>query len=241
MSERHERPLVELKNPGLIAGMGIHLGQRSPQPMDGIMNPTGLAFSTKVKLKRTRPSMKVLSIQQHARNTLSRLRMRERNRNWARNRNHMGWDNFFEAARDWDWTGLVGAAQYQSRLDFTDRGWTGLYEAAQGCAGDWAAWDWGWTAQAEAGWWLSDCVGLRRRLVTVWWLRRWAAQEAGLVAVAVWLLHRGCAGAGLVAAGCAGAAQEAGLVAVWFCAGAAQEADGCLVAAQVAVQGCAGG
>ena len=36
-------------------------------------------------------------------------------------------------------------------LDFTDRGWTGLYEAAQGCAGDWAARDWGWTARAEAG------------------------------------------------------------------------------------------
>ncbi|GFZ11548.1 hypothetical protein Acr_22g0009460 [Actinidia rufa] len=29
---------VELKNLGLIAGMGIHLGQRSPQPMDSIMD-----------------------------------------------------------------------------------------------------------------------------------------------------------------------------------------------------------
>ncbi|GFZ20446.1 hypothetical protein Acr_28g0011510 [Actinidia rufa] len=71
-------------------------------------------------------------------------------------------------------------------------------------------------------------------------------------------LHRGCAGGWLVAAGCAGAAQrlpggcgavaqgcteaaqEAGLVAAG-CAGATQEAGGCLVAAQVAVQGCAGG
>ncbi|GFZ08204.1 hypothetical protein Acr_20g0000120 [Actinidia rufa] len=105
----------------------------------------------------------------------------------------MGWDNFFEAARDWDWTGLVGAAQYQSRLDFTDRGWTGLYEAAQGCAGDWVARDWGWTARAEAGgcaggWWLSGgcaggCPRLRRRLKVVAALvaigfRVWAAVEA---------------------------------------------------------------
>ncbi|GFS44320.1 hypothetical protein Acr_00g0089690 [Actinidia rufa] len=40
---------------------------RISEPGPGEGNPTGLALSTKVKLKRTRPSMKVLSIQQHAR------------------------------------------------------------------------------------------------------------------------------------------------------------------------------
>ncbi|GFS37953.1 hypothetical protein Acr_00g0054840 [Actinidia rufa] len=145
--------------------------------------------------------------------------MRERNRNWARNWNHMGWDNFFEAARDWDWTGLVGATQYQSRLDFTDRGWTGLAAqeaggclvAAQvGCTGGWVGGCGCLVAQGLhrgcAGGWVGACLvaqGLRRRLG--WWL-----------------------------SGCAGAAQEAG---------------GCLVAAQVAVKaaqeaeggGCVGG
>ncbi|GFY95258.1 hypothetical protein Acr_10g0006430 [Actinidia rufa] len=89
------------------------------------------------------------------------------------------------------------------------------------------------------GWWLSNCVGLHRGCAgglhrrLGWWL--WlsgcagAAQEAGLVVVAVWLRR-----------GCTEAAQEAGLVTAG-CAGATQEAGGCLVAAQVAVQGCAGG
>ena len=49
--------------------------------------------------------------------------------------------------------------------------------------------------------------------MVVWWLRRWAAQR--LRRRLGWWLSG--------------------------CAGAAQEASGCLVAAQVAVQGCAGG
>ncbi|GFS38109.1 hypothetical protein Acr_00g0055750 [Actinidia rufa] len=38
--------------------------------------------------------MEVLSIQQHARDTLSRLRMRKRDKNWARD--HMSWGNLLE-------------------------------------------------------------------------------------------------------------------------------------------------
>ena len=47
-------------------------------------NPAGLVISTKIEPKRTRPSMKVLPIQQHACDTLNRLGMRERNKNRAR-------------------------------------------------------------------------------------------------------------------------------------------------------------
>ncbi|GFY93348.1 hypothetical protein Acr_08g0017440 [Actinidia rufa] len=178
MSERHENLSVELKNPGLIAGMGIHLGQRRPQPMDGIMNPTGLALSTKVKLKRTRPGMKVLSIQQHARDTLSWLRMRKRNRNWARLKGGLGGTGELEAA-------VCMCTEAAQRLD-------------GGCAGR------GYTE--------------------------------------VWLVAGGggCLEAGGGCRGCTEAAQEAGLEAVWL-RRAAQGVGGCLVAAQVAVQGCAGG
>ncbi|GFY95368.1 hypothetical protein Acr_10g0007530 [Actinidia rufa] len=67
----------------------------------------GLALSTKVKLKRARPSMKVLSIQQHTYYTLSRLRMRKRDRNWARNWNCMSWGNLLERALAGPWLGWV--------------------------------------------------------------------------------------------------------------------------------------
>ncbi|GFZ04120.1 hypothetical protein Acr_16g0007440 [Actinidia rufa] len=43
--------------------------------------------------------MEVLSIQQHARDTLSRLRMRKRNKNWARD--HMSWGNLRYHPKDW--------------------------------------------------------------------------------------------------------------------------------------------
>ncbi|GFZ14589.1 hypothetical protein Acr_24g0007790 [Actinidia rufa] len=51
-------------------------------PVQNIMK-AGLAFTTKIEPKRTRPSMKVLPFQQHARDMLSRLRMRERSRSRA--------------------------------------------------------------------------------------------------------------------------------------------------------------
>ncbi|GFZ02252.1 reticulata-like protein, putative [Actinidia rufa] len=60
--------------------------------------------------------MEVLSIQQHARDTLSRLRMRKRNKNWARD--HMSWGNILEIV---GWTAFGWAA---SRLDcFGLSGW----------------------------------------------------------------------------------------------------------------------
>ncbi|GFY86369.1 hypothetical protein Acr_05g0000080 [Actinidia rufa] len=52
--------------------------------------------------------MEVLSIQQHARDTLSRLRMRKRNKNWARD--HMSWGNLLEGG-DGTETWARGAAQ----------------------------------------------------------------------------------------------------------------------------------
>ncbi|GFS45406.1 hypothetical protein Acr_00g0095910 [Actinidia rufa] len=161
---------VELKNPGLIAGMGIHLGQCSPQPMDNIMNPTGLVLSTKIKLKRTRPSMKVLSIQQHARNTLSRLRMRKRNWNWARNRNHMGWGNLFEIASCWAaWLqGLGWATWLLAGLQTVGAGgWAGCTGRGLGCTGQglgWAAWAGAGAAGGGAAW--LDCGGAGAQLLT---------------------------------------------------------------------------
>ncbi|GFY91382.1 hypothetical protein Acr_07g0015780 [Actinidia rufa] len=75
--------------------------------------------------------MEVLSIQQHARDTLSRLRMRKRNKNWARD--HMSWGNLLEGG-DGTKTWARGAAQRRiwwvvagQRLH---RGWT---EEAGGC------------------------------------------------------------------------------------------------------------
>ncbi|GFZ03343.1 hypothetical protein Acr_15g0019510 [Actinidia rufa] len=68
--------------------------------------------------------------------------MRERNRNWARNWNHMGWGNFFETA------GAVLHTTQQAWLGCTvQRGratWSGAGAAAggglRGCWTDWAAW-----------------------------------------------------------------------------------------------------
>ncbi|GFZ10978.1 hypothetical protein Acr_22g0003760 [Actinidia rufa] len=144
--------------------------------------------------------MEVLSIQQHARDTLSRLRMRKRNKNWARD--HMSWGNLLEAR-------LKG-------------GLGGTGELGMGCR---------WAVSARLG-----CTGRSRGCAEAgWWLRRQG-------------LHRGCleaGGGGCLEAGggyrgCTEAAQEAGLEAVWL-RRAAQGVGGCLVAAQVAVQGCAGG
>ena len=56
-------------------------------------NLVGLVLSTNIEPKIMRPSMKVLPIQQHARDMLSQLRMRERNMNKAQSNrdNFLGW------------------------------------------------------------------------------------------------------------------------------------------------------
>ncbi|GFS46196.1 hypothetical protein Acr_00g0100740 [Actinidia rufa] len=67
-----------------------------------------------------RPSMKVLSIQQHARDTLSSLRMKKRNWNWARSNRSLsnrGWNNIL------DWISHQSNSKIQSHeinYDFKD-------------------------------------------------------------------------------------------------------------------------
>ncbi|GFS37416.1 hypothetical protein Acr_00g0051890 [Actinidia rufa] len=140
--------------------------------------------------------MEVLSIQQHARDTLSRLRMRKRDKNWARD--HM---------------------KHHTRT-------AGLRAGLHGKGLDWAARGWGWAARgvcwllAAQGWvtaglgcWLHR--GGCTRAVQDWaarggcWLHRggcaravqdWAiwteATQGWLLGCTGWLLVAGCTGAG---------------------------------------------
>ncbi|GFS40447.1 hypothetical protein Acr_00g0068590 [Actinidia rufa] len=150
----------------------------------------GLALSTRVKLKRARPSMEVLSIQQHARDTLSQLRMRKRDKNWARD--HMRLRGL--------WAGLHGQG-----LDWAARGWGW---AARGVC--WLLAAQGWVT-AGLGCWLHK-GGCTRCLLAVgcaglgdcWTgLLDWAAGCTGVAAQG--LCRTGLHG---VAAGCTGVAAQ---------------------------------
>ncbi|GFY86911.1 hypothetical protein Acr_05g0005500 [Actinidia rufa] len=139
--------------------------------------------------------MKVISIQQYARDTSSRLRMRKRNRNWILN--HMGWGNLLGIGLNCTGEGLdqgnnkawIGTAQglccaagrLRRRLEVVAAGCAGLHRgwllAAQGLARGSRI-----VCTEAAQRLVGAAQGLRRRLevVTVWaaqrcgwWLRRW--------------------------------------------------------------------
>ncbi|GFY81018.1 hypothetical protein Acr_01g0008270 [Actinidia rufa] len=127
--------------------------------------------------------MEILSIQQHARDTLSRLRMRKRDKNWAR-------DHMKHHTR----TAGLRAGLHGQGLDWAARGWGW---AARGVC--WLLAAQGWAAAqagllAAQGWLHKGCVGLG----CTGWLRKGCA--------GLGCLDKGCAGvaAGLhgVAAGC---------------------------------------
>ncbi|GFY87423.1 hypothetical protein Acr_05g0010620 [Actinidia rufa] len=124
--------------------------------------------------------MEVLSIQQHARDTLSRLRMKKRNVSWVLN--HMGWGNLLEAGAAYGmamvgvwWCkgwglhrgySLVGAGQ---RLQFG-----GLHRDCVGCTEVWLV--------------VDDCIGATGCLLCK------AAQGLALGCVGVgWLFWALCA------------------------------------------------
>ncbi|GFY84434.1 hypothetical protein Acr_03g0012080 [Actinidia rufa] len=143
--------------------------------------------------------MEVLSIQQHARDTLSRLRMRKRDKNWARD--HM-------RARLKGGLGGTGELGMGCRWAVSAR--LGCTGRSRGCAE--AGW---WFAQAGAaqrcGWWLDGGCAGRGCTEAVWRLGGGGCLEAG----------GGCRGcteaaqeAGLELSGCAG--LHRGLVAVWW-------------------------
>ncbi|GFS30790.1 hypothetical protein Acr_00g0014090 [Actinidia rufa] len=94
----------------------------------------GLALSTKVKLKRTRPSMKVLSIQQHARNTLSWLEWGRTAGAVLHTTQALAWLHGAEA-------GLRGGVEAAGCVAAGLRGQEqGLLVGLRGCWTDWAAW-----------------------------------------------------------------------------------------------------
>ncbi|PSS07314.1 Omega-lycotoxin-Gsp2671f like [Actinidia chinensis var. chinensis] len=148
----------------------------------------GLALSTKVKLKRTRPSMKILSIQQHARDTLSRLRMRKRNRNWIRNQNHMGWGNLFEGCtvqrQGYVAAGLRGQEQGNCRGCTVQR--QGCVVRSRGC------WWWGCVAAGQTGL-RGCCLDYTRHKAAQCcaWLHGAGAGQL-VVAVEAWAAGGGC-------------------------------------------------
>ncbi|GFZ16086.1 hypothetical protein Acr_25g0004950 [Actinidia rufa] len=149
--------------------------------------------------------MKVLSIQQHARNTLSRLRMRKRNRNWAQNRNHMGWGNLFDIILGlrgyWLLAARAGLHRAGAGLGCVAAGWTADYR------GFWLDWTLhraglGWAARgrdlaARNGEQVLLVVGLRDC-----WL------DYG--GVGAQLLHWRLAGLGLNSAGQSGGSRGVG-------------------------------
>ncbi|GFZ16148.1 hypothetical protein Acr_25g0005570 [Actinidia rufa] len=81
--------------------------------------------------------------------------MRERNRNWARNWNHMGWGNFFEL----EWGRTAGVVLH------TTQALAWLHGAEVGLRGYWAAWSGAGAAGGGAAW-LLDRLGCV--VVAVW-------------------------------------------------------------------------
>ncbi|GFZ07224.1 heme binding protein [Actinidia rufa] len=176
---------VELKNPGLIAGMGIHLGQRSPQPMDGIMIQQVL-----VPFPESNGSCVF----------------------------HQGLHG-------------TGAGLHGQRLGWWLSDCVGLHRRLGCCAGG---------LHRRLGWWLwlSGCAGaaqrLRRRLG--WWLL--VAQGLHRGCAGGWVggcwLRRGYAGGWWLSGGCAGGCPRlrrrlkvvAALVAIGFRMGGCKESPG---------------
>ncbi|GFS41728.1 hypothetical protein Acr_00g0076110 [Actinidia rufa] len=119
----------------------------------------GLALSTKVKLKQTRPSMKVLSIQKHTRDMLSPLRTRKRDMNWARD--HKGWG--FILKMSYEWATIIRAIQLQEGLSAQ-----GGVTADGGCIEVWTAERLGYTRVRAAATgdfargWVAPEVGCTR-------------------------------------------------------------------------------
>ncbi|GFY85895.1 hypothetical protein Acr_04g0006330 [Actinidia rufa] len=149
--------------------------------------------------------MEVLSIQQHARDTLSRLRMRKRDKNWAR-------DHMRARLKG----GLGGTGELEAVVCVCT-------EAAQrldgGCAGRGCTEVW-----LVAGWWLRR-QGLPRGCLEAGGGCRGctkAAQEAGLEVV--WL-RRAAQGVGGCAGDCPRLHRRLKVVAVGFRVWAAVEAD----------------
>ncbi|GFS37810.1 hypothetical protein Acr_00g0054070 [Actinidia rufa] len=108
--------------------------------------------------------------------------MRERNRNWARNWNHMGWGNFFEGWAGRRGCGLAGlrlaglgcvAAGQTAQAErgriagavlHTTQALAWLHGAEAGLRGCWAAWSGAGAAGGGAAW-LLDRLGC---VVAVW-------------------------------------------------------------------------
>ncbi|GFY96915.1 hypothetical protein Acr_11g0012210 [Actinidia rufa] len=127
--------------------------------------------------------MEVLSIQQHARDTLSRLRMRKRNKNWARD--HMRWAGLMWAA------GLFWAASFWAASELGYSG-LGLHKSR-------AAWE----SRAGAACWGGDGTETWARGAAqrrIWWvvagqrLHRGWTEEAGGCVVSGLRLDRGESG-----------------------------------------------
>ncbi|GFY80897.1 hypothetical protein Acr_01g0007060 [Actinidia rufa] len=180
--------------------------------------------------------MEVLSIQQHARDTLSRLRMRKRNKNWARD--HMSWGNLLEARLK---GGLGGTGELGMGCRWAVSARLGCTGRSRGCTE--AVWRLGVVAvwrlvgavgaaqrlRRRLGWRLSGCAGLHKGLVAVWWLRRWLHRGCAGGWVGGCLVAQGCTGGWWLSGGCAGGCprlrRRLKVVAVGFRVWAAVEAD----------------
>ncbi|GFY96558.1 hypothetical protein Acr_11g0008640 [Actinidia rufa] len=163
--------------------------------------------------------------------------MRKRNWNWAQNRNHMGWGNFFELQNSGVGLGYVAAGwlDWAAQALAAQAGWL----AGLGCWLDWATQAWA----AQAGWlwtgphrleWGRTAGAVLHTTQALAWLHGAEAglrgQEQGLRVVglrgcwtdwAAWLLSglhtaQGCTGLCLAArcrgraagGGCRGVAEE---------------------------------
>ncbi|GFS35496.1 hypothetical protein Acr_00g0040150 [Actinidia rufa] len=113
--------------------------------------------------------MEILSIQQHAHDTLSRLRMRKRNKNWAQD--HMSWGNLLEGG-DGTETWARGRHRGGSGGWWQDRDWEVLHkgrtEEADGCVVSGLRLDRGESGlhRGEAGDWAEQ--GLNRGCTETW-------------------------------------------------------------------------